>query len=47
MLPVRQLGAPMDVLWFRLEKADNPGDKLRGAVDSVRVAVLIFLRYYC
>ncbi len=46
MLPVTQLGAPMDVLWFRLPKADNPGERLRGAVDTGRMAVLIDRRTY-
>lgn len=46
LLPLTQLGAPMDVLWFRLEKADNAGDKLRGAVDTGRMAVLIDRRTY-
>ncbi len=46
ILPVTQLGAPMDVLWFRLPKADNPGEKLRGAVDTGRMAVLIDRRTY-
>lgn len=46
LLPVRQLGAPMDVLWFRLPKADNRGEKLRGAVDTGRMAVLIDRRTY-
>jgi 2-polyprenyl-6-methoxyphenol hydroxylase-like FAD-dependent oxidoreductase len=46
ILPVTQLGAPMDVLWFRLQKADNPGDKLRGAVATGRMAVLIDRRTY-
>ena len=46
MLPLTQLGAPMDVLWFRLPKADNIGDKLRGAVETGRMAVLIDRRTY-
>jgi len=46
MLPLTQLGAPMDVLWFRLGKADNPGDKLRGAIETGRMAVLIDRRSY-
>ena len=46
MLPLRQLGAPMDILWFRLEKAENPGDKLRGAIGTGRMAVLIDRRTY-
>src|SRR3954451_24832410 len=39
--PVTQLGAPMDVLWFRLAKDESSGDKLRGAIDTGRMAVLI------
>jgi 2-polyprenyl-6-methoxyphenol hydroxylase-like FAD-dependent oxidoreductase len=46
LLPLSQLGAPMDVLWFRLEKADNAGDKLRAGVDTGRMAVLIDRRTY-
>jgi 2-polyprenyl-6-methoxyphenol hydroxylase-like FAD-dependent oxidoreductase len=46
LLPLTTLGAPMDVLWFRLPKADNPGDKLRGAIDTARMAVLIDRRTY-
>ena len=46
LLPVTQLGAPMDVLWFRLPKADNPGEKLRGAIDTGRMAVMIDRRTY-
>jgi 2-polyprenyl-6-methoxyphenol hydroxylase-like FAD-dependent oxidoreductase len=46
MLPVMQLGAPMDVLWFRLPKADNAGDALRGAIGTGRMAVLIDRRTY-
>ncbi len=46
LLPVTQLGAPMDVLWFRLPKDDNPGEKLRGAIDTGRMAVLIDRRTY-
>jgi len=46
LLPLTTLGAPMDVLWFRLEKTDNAGDKLRGAVDTGRMAVLIDRRTY-
>jgi len=36
----------MDVFWFRLDKADNQGDKLRGAIDTGRMAVLIDRRTY-
>jgi 2-polyprenyl-6-methoxyphenol hydroxylase-like FAD-dependent oxidoreductase len=46
MLPVEQIGAPMDVLWFRLGKADNPGGKLRGAIQTGSMAVLIDRRTY-
>lgn len=46
LLPVEQLGAPMDIFWFHLPKADNPGDALRGAVDTNRMAVLIDRRTY-
>jgi 2-polyprenyl-6-methoxyphenol hydroxylase-like FAD-dependent oxidoreductase len=36
----------MDVLWFHLPKADNPGESLRGAVETGRMAVLIDRRTY-
>jgi len=41
LLPVTQLGAPMDVLWFRIAKTANPGGALRGGVETGRMAVLI------
>jgi 2-polyprenyl-6-methoxyphenol hydroxylase-like FAD-dependent oxidoreductase len=46
LLPVTKLGAPMDVFWFRLEKAEESGEKLRGAIDTGRMAVLIDRRTY-
>jgi 2-polyprenyl-6-methoxyphenol hydroxylase-like FAD-dependent oxidoreductase len=46
LMPVTQLGAPMDVLWFKLPKADDGGDSLRGSVDTGRMAVLIERRTY-
>jgi 2-polyprenyl-6-methoxyphenol hydroxylase-like FAD-dependent oxidoreductase len=46
LLPLTTLGAPMDVLWFRLPKADNAGDKLRAGVETGRMAVLIDRRTY-
>ncbi len=46
LLPVSQLGAPMDIFWFHLPKADNAGEKLRGAVATGRMAVLIDRRTY-
>ena len=41
MLPVTQLGAPMDVLWFRLPKEPASGERLRGSVETGRMVVLI------
>lgn len=42
LMPVRTLGAPMDVLWFRLPKTTKDGgESLRGSVGSGRMAVLI------
>lgn len=41
ILPVTQLGAPMDVLWFRLPKAQHNAEALRGAFLPGRVIVLI------
>lgn len=46
LLPVTTLGAPMDVLWFRVAKAENAGEKLLGAVQTGRMAVLIDRRTY-
>ena len=46
MLPVSRLGAPMDVLWFSLPKAGDPGNELRGSGSTGRMAVLIDRRTY-
>ncbi len=46
LLPVETLGAPIDVFWFSLPKADNPGDALRGSVQTGRMVVLIDRRTY-
>ena len=46
MLAVKVLGAPMDVLWFRIDKVDNGGDALRGSVATGRMVVLIDRRNY-
>jgi len=46
VLPVETIGAPMDVFWFKLAKADNPGDALRGSIDTGRMLVLIDRRTY-
>ncbi|MGI8706238.1 MAG: FAD-dependent oxidoreductase [Sphingomicrobium sp.] len=41
MLPVEKLGAPMDVLWFRLAKPDPGGEAVRGNFERGRLLVLI------
>ena len=41
MLPVEALGAPMDVLWFRLAKLDSRAEGLRGRIERGRLLVLI------
>ena len=41
MLPLQNLGAPMDVLWFRVGKAQEGGGALRGSFERGRLAVLI------
>ena len=41
MLPIETLGAPMDVLWFKLPKVDDGGDALRGSIQPGRMVVLI------
>jgi 2-polyprenyl-6-methoxyphenol hydroxylase-like FAD-dependent oxidoreductase len=41
LLPVKVLGAPMDVFWFRLPKSGDGGDALRGSADGGRIVVLI------
>jgi 2-polyprenyl-6-methoxyphenol hydroxylase-like FAD-dependent oxidoreductase len=46
LLPVETLSAPMDVFWFHLGKVDNPGDALRGSVQTGRMVVLIDRRTY-
>ncbi|MGN6155338.1 MAG: FAD-dependent oxidoreductase [Sphingomicrobium sp.] len=40
MLPVKTLGAPMDVFWFRVAKKLG-GDQLRGSFERGRLLVLI------
>jgi 2-polyprenyl-6-methoxyphenol hydroxylase-like FAD-dependent oxidoreductase len=46
MLPVIRLGAPMDVFWFSLPKAENAGESIRGSIDTGRMVVLIDRRTY-
>jgi 2-polyprenyl-6-methoxyphenol hydroxylase-like FAD-dependent oxidoreductase len=41
LLPVQDLGAPIDVLWFRLPKAAAQGGALQAVVDAGRMLVLI------
>ena len=41
MLPLEDLGAPMDVFWFRLAKPDEDRAGLRGNVESGRMLVMI------
>ncbi|MDQ3245417.1 MAG: FAD-dependent oxidoreductase [Pseudomonadota bacterium] len=41
MLEVETLGAPMDVLWFRVGKSEQGGGALRGSFERGRIAVLI------
>ena len=41
MLPVEDLGAPMDVFWFRVGKTGNHGGAIRGNVERGRVLVMI------
>ena len=41
MLPVQDLGAPMDVFWFRVGKSDKAGGALRGNVERGRLLVMI------
>jgi 2-polyprenyl-6-methoxyphenol hydroxylase-like FAD-dependent oxidoreductase len=40
MLPVKTIGSPMDVFWFRVAKKPG-GDKLRGIAERGRIIVLI------
>ena len=46
LLAVEALGAPMDVLWFRLPRAGDPGEALLGSVETGRMVVLIDRRTY-
>jgi len=40
-LAVEDLGAPMDVMWFRLPRERTPDNRTAGIFDSGRIAVLI------
>ena len=46
MLHVEEIGAPMDVFWFRMPKADKSGDALRGSIETGRMVVLIDRQTY-
>jgi 2-polyprenyl-6-methoxyphenol hydroxylase-like FAD-dependent oxidoreductase len=41
MLPLEDLGAPMDVFWFRIAKSGTEKDGLRGNVERGRLLVMI------
>jgi 2-polyprenyl-6-methoxyphenol hydroxylase-like FAD-dependent oxidoreductase len=41
MLPVEDLGAPMDVFWFRIAKPEREKGGLRGNVERGRILVMI------
>ena len=41
MLPLEDLGAPMDVFWFRVAKSDGRVGGLRGNVERGRLLVMI------
>jgi 2-polyprenyl-6-methoxyphenol hydroxylase-like FAD-dependent oxidoreductase len=41
ILPVEDLGAPIDVFWFRIAKPEKAKGALRGNVESGRILVMI------
>lgn len=41
LLPLTELGAPMDVFWFAIAKADQGHSRLRGHFDAGRILVMI------
>lgn len=41
MLPLEDLGAPIDVFWFRVGKKEKDGGALRGNVERGRILVMI------
>ncbi len=40
-LPLQNIGAPMDVFWFRVDKPDNAGGDVFGTVQAGRFMVMI------
>ncbi|HEX5184432.1 MAG TPA: FAD-dependent oxidoreductase [Allosphingosinicella sp.] len=45
-LPLREIGAPMDVFWFRIPKASKAGNQTTGIFTGGRIMVLIDRRDY-
>lgn len=45
-LPLCNIGAPMDVFWFRIDKPENHGGDVFGAVQAGRFMVMIDRRDY-
>jgi 2-polyprenyl-6-methoxyphenol hydroxylase-like FAD-dependent oxidoreductase len=41
ILPVTNLGAPMDIFWFSVPKKQEDGNRLRGIIDAGRLLVMI------
>ncbi len=41
LLPVTELGAPMDIFWFAIPKADDGQTRLRGVFEAGRIMVMI------
>lgn len=41
LLPVTELGAPMDIFWFSIAKGSGQGDPLRGIFEAGRIVVMI------
>lgn len=46
LLPLEDLGAPIDVLWFRLPKESAQGEALQGVVEAGSLLVLIDRKDY-
>jgi 2-polyprenyl-6-methoxyphenol hydroxylase-like FAD-dependent oxidoreductase len=46
MLPIEDLGAPMDVFWFRLAKPQDERGGLRGNIERGRLLVMIDRKDY-
>ena len=46
LLPVTDLGAPMDVFWFAVPKVEDGGDSLRGVVNAGNMMAMIDRKDY-